>query len=88
MELGVGHALTSFLDEKGVPGMVQQTAIICPQSLMGPANDSIRAAVTASDGMAKYDEAIDRWSAYEVLTDLAAEEEQKAKLGMMIDMGI
>ena len=80
MELGVGHALTSFLDEKGVPGMVQQTAIICPQSLMGPANDSVRTAVTASDGMAKYDEAIDRWSAYEVLTDLAAEEEQKAKL--------
>lgn len=36
MELGVGEALTSFLDENGVPGIAQRTSIICPQSFMGP----------------------------------------------------
>lgn len=80
MELGVGHALTSFLDEEGVPGMVQQTAIICPQSLMGPVDEGVRRNLMAGDGMAKYDEARDPWTAYEVLTDLAAEEERKAAL--------
>ncbi len=30
MELGVGEALTSFLDEAGVPAMVECTKIICP----------------------------------------------------------
>ena len=80
MELGVGHALTSFLDEDGVPGMVQQTAIICPQSLMGPVEESTRKTLLAADGMAKYDEVKDPWTAYEVLTDLAAEEERKAAL--------
>lgn len=42
MELGVGQALTSFLDENGVPGIVQQTAIICPESLMGPVDEAQR----------------------------------------------
>lgn len=35
-ELGVGKALVSLLDENGVPGIVQHTAIVCPQSLMAP----------------------------------------------------
>lgn len=34
MELGVGEALTSFLDEASVPTVVERTKIICPQSLM------------------------------------------------------
>ena len=67
MELGVGYALTSFLDEKGVPSMVQQTAIICPQSLMGAAEEDIRRSLMAKDGMGRYDEYVDRESAYEVL---------------------
>lgn len=67
MELGVGHALTSFLDESGVPTMAQQTAIICPQSLMGPVEDGQRRNLMATDGMGKYDEYVDRESAYEVL---------------------
>ena len=68
MELGVGQALTSFLDENGVPTIVKQTAIICPQSLMGPAEDSLRRSLMAEDGMGKYDTYVDRESAYEVLT--------------------
>ena len=67
MELGVGCALTSFLDEQGVPSMARQTAIICPQSLMGPVEDERRRRLMAADGMAKYDLSVDRESAYEVL---------------------
>ncbi len=83
MELGVGHALTSFLDEEGVPTVVQQTAIICPQSLMAPVDEGVRAQLMSADGMDKYDEAVDLDSAYEVLLEINAEEdaqEQEAAL--------
>ena len=80
MELGVGHALTSFLDEEGVPGMVQQTAIICPQSLMGPVEESVRNRLMSSDGMDKYNQYVDNWTAYEALTDMAEAAEKEAAL--------
>ena len=76
MELGVGEALTSFLDEEGVPAMVQRTKIICPQSLMAAPEPMVRAKVLMRDGMEKYDDAVDNLSAYEVLT----EEAEKAEL--------
>ena len=72
MELGVGHALVSVLDADGVPGIVQQTSIICPQSLMSPADEATRNQMKAMDGMSKYDVAYDSETAYEVL------EQQKA----------
>ena len=79
MELGVGYALTSFLDENGVPTMVQHTAVICPQSLMGPVEDSIRRGLITRDGMSKYDQYIDRDSAFEVLENqMAMEAKEKA----------
>lgn len=68
MELGVGEALTSFLDEEGVPGMVQRTSIICPQSLMAPAEEETRRLLMSRDGMTKYDVSVDPLSAYEELT--------------------
>ena len=55
MELGVGEALTSFLDEAGVPAMVERTKIICPQSLMSVPEPMVRAKVMMHDGMEKYD---------------------------------
>lgn len=78
MELGVGHALTSFLDEDGVPGIVQQTAIICPQSLMAPAEDSVRRAAMAGDGMQKYDTYVDNWSAFEELSQQQDQADKEA----------
>lgn len=80
MELGVGEAITSFLDENGVPGMAQRTSIICPQSFMGPVDESVRAALTAGDGMSKYDVMVDNQSAYEVLSDIQAKDEEQARL--------
>lgn len=76
MELGVGEALTSFLDEAGVPTMVERTKIICPQSLMAAPEPMVRAKVMMHDGMEKYDEFVDNVSAYEVLT--AEREEAEA----------
>lgn len=80
MELGVGEALTSFLDEKGVPTIVQKTSIICPQSLMAPCDDSIRRQMMQSDGMAKYDAMQDRDSAYEMLGREKEKQEQEDQL--------
>ena len=78
MELGVGEALTSFLDEGGVPAMVQRTKIICPQSLMTAPEPMARAKVLMRDGMEKYDDYVDNLSAYEVLTE-EAEKAETAK---------
>lgn len=80
MELGVGEALTSFLDEQGVPTIVQRTKIVCPQSLMGVPEPMARMKTMLHDGMEKYDDAADNLSAYEVLTeqaDAAALEKQR-----------
>ena len=78
MELGLGEALTSFLDEGGVPAMVQRTKIICPQSLMTAPEPMARAKVLMRDGMEKYDDYVDNLSAYEVLTE-EAEKAETAK---------
>ncbi|MBX9944670.1 MAG: DUF853 domain-containing protein [Reyranella sp.] len=68
-ELAVGEALLSFLDAKGVPTPVERCLIAPPQGRIGPAKDAERAAILSASPMAgKYDKAIDRASAYEVLT--------------------
>lgn len=76
MELGVGQALTFFLDEEGIPQRVMRTDIICPQSLMGPVDEAVRRNLMAADPMAKYDEYVDNESAYEILQEQAKEEMQ------------
>ena len=80
MELGVGKALVSLLDENGVPGIVRHTAIVCPQSRMAPCADASRRAALAGDGMGKYDQAVDNDSAYEELDRRRADAEFQAKL--------
>ena len=79
-ELGVGEALVSFLDEEGIPQMVQRTKIICPQSRMAPADPQIRSAAFAADGMTKYDVMVDSVSAYELIRDQKAKDEEAARL--------
>ena len=78
--LGVGHALVSLLDADGVPGIAQQTAIICPQSRMAPCDDASRKSALAGDGMGKYDASVDNDSAYEELERRRADAEFQAKL--------
>jgi len=67
-DLGVGEALVSLLDAKGVPGVVGRTLIRPPSSRLGPATKAERKAVIEdSPVLGKYDETIDRESAYEIL---------------------
>jgi hypothetical protein len=68
VELGVGEALVSFLDAKGVPTPVERCFVKPPQGRIGPVSDAERAAIVKASPLAgKYDKTIDRESAYEVL---------------------
>jgi DNA helicase HerA-like ATPase len=72
VELGVGEALVSFLDAKGVPEPVERCFIAPPRGRIGPASDAERAAMVKASPLAgKYERTIDRESAYEVLTGRA-----------------
>lgn len=67
-ELGVGEALVSLLDEKGRPGVTERAWMAAPGSRIGPATEAERQAIRAASLVAgKYERAIDRESAYEIL---------------------
>lgn len=87
-ELGVGEALVSFLDEKGIPTPVERAFICPPQSRIGPATDSERAAViNHSVVRGFYEKQVDRESAYEVLKARAAQSAETAEEGKGFDWG-
>lgn len=68
-ELGVGEALVSTLDDKGAPRPVERVFIRPPESRLGPVTAEERAQTLAASPLAgRYDQAIDRDSAYEMLT--------------------
>jgi hypothetical protein len=76
MNLETGEALVSFLDEKGAPQMVERAKILFPLSQIGAITEGQRLdAIKQSRIYGKYDNAIDRESAFEVLL----EESEKAK---------
>ena len=71
--LGVGEALVSLLDDKGRPNITDKTLIRPPASRLGPVTDAERAAIVAASPVgALYDTAVDRESAYEMLSGRAA----------------
>jgi hypothetical protein len=79
-ELGVGEALVSFLDEKGIPGIVERAKIVPPQSQIGPIlpeerNHLIRSSVIYG----VYEKQIDRESAFEILQKKFAQEDADEK---------
>lgn len=68
IEMGVGEALVSTLQAKGVPGMVEQTLIRPPTSRIGPITAAERSAVRERSPVgARYDRTLNRESAQEVL---------------------
>lgn len=76
-EVGTGEAVTSMLEEDGVPGVAQRTLIRPPSSQLGPISEAERrATITASPLAGRYEERIDRDSAAE---RLAARAEAVAK---------
>ena len=88
-ELATGQALVSFLDAKGVPGIVEKAMILPPQSAMGPIDDERRRAeIEADDLYGKYEDEVDNESAYEIINaereamlqeEIAAAKEQQKK---------
>lgn len=67
-ELAVGEALVSMLDAKGQPCITQRVWMAAPGSRIGPATDAERQALRAASLLGgKYDQALDRESAYEIL---------------------
>ncbi len=83
MNLETGEALVSFLDEKGAPTMVQRAKILFPLSQIGAISEAQREEIIRKSRIyGKYDKAVDRESAFEVLMEesekeLAAIEEEK-----------
>jgi len=78
-EMGVGEALVSVLDPKGVPTPVQRTLVRPPMSRIGIADEPVVAGIRSQSRMIPmYAETIDRESAYELLTAKAKILEQQA----------
>ena len=71
-QLGVGEALVSTLEAKGVPSVVGRTMMRPPSSRMGTITEAERRAVMDSSPVrGLYDSVIDRESAFEVLAERA-----------------
>jgi len=67
--LGIGEALVTALDEKGIPTPLVHTLLRAPASRMGILTDAEIDGVAARSGLAsKYNEPVDPDSAYEMLT--------------------
>ncbi len=80
MELGVGEALVSVLEDKGVPAPVERTMVRPPSSRIGPATLQERQAVMAASPVGPmYDKTVDRESAHEMLKKKVEEETKDAE---------
>lgn len=81
MNLGVGEALVSTLEKKGVPSIVQRTLIRPPSSRLGVLTKKERTDLMKLSPVGElYDKMVDRESAYEILKERAvknAELEEK-----------
>lgn len=78
--LGTGEALISALDEKGRPTPLAATMMRAPMSRMDVLSDSeIKKVLDASKLIKKYNEEIDRESAYEILSEKIEKAEKEAE---------
>ena len=78
MQMGVGEALVSTLENKGVPSIVDRVLIRPPTSRIGPISAGERAEVrTRSPVGARYDTPLDRESAAEILQERAAKKAEE-----------
>ncbi len=86
LELKVGEALVSMLENKGEPSIVQRTLIRPPEGRIGPLTDAERRAIIAASPFAgKYETVKNRESAEEMLaqrgSQAAAAKEAEASAG-------
>ena len=72
LELGVGEALVSLLDEKGIPGITERAWMLAPGSQIGPITPLERRDLIAkSMVVGVYEQEVDRESAFEKLRERA-----------------
>ena len=77
-QLGIGEALVTMLNEKGIPTPLAHTMLCAPRSRMDVLTDEEIDAITGKSKMvAKYNKAIDSESAYEILTEKLKEAAEK-----------
>ena len=78
MNLETGEALVSFLDEKGAPTMVERAKILFPLSQIGAVTEGQRLDIIKQSRIyGKYDNSVERESAFEVLMAEAEQAEVK-----------
>ncbi|MDX2260017.1 MAG: helicase HerA-like domain-containing protein [Hyphomicrobiaceae bacterium] len=78
LELAVGEALVSVLENKGEPSIVQRTLIRPPEGQIGPITaEQRREMMSRSPVAGRYEQAVDRVSAHELLAKRAGEVAQK-----------
>jgi len=79
-EMGVGEALVSTLQNKGVPAPVQRVLVRPPNSRMGPASAAERQTVLDGDiNRKRYLQPMDPHSAHEMLAERTAARQKKAR---------
>ena len=82
LELGVGEALVSLLDAKGVPGITERAFVLPPASQIGPITPDERKKLTESSVVAGvYERTVDRESAFEMLQKRAEAGKTPAQSG-------
>ena len=81
-DLATGEALVSFLDEDGKPSVVERARVLFPACRMAAADPGIVSGAIANQHelMAKYEEAVDRESAFELIGQARAEADEAARL--------
>ncbi|MBP6022844.1 helicase HerA-like domain-containing protein [Ferruginibacter sp.] len=79
-QLGIGEALVTMLNEKGIPTPLAHVMLCTPRSRMDVLTDGeIDAIAGKSKLVAKYNQAIDSESAYEILTAKLEEAAEKSQ---------
>lgn len=79
-QLGTGEALVSTLQDKGIPSPVQKTLVAPPRCRMGSITDAERAQVRADSPVGgRYDTAVNRESAAEILARRTQQAAEQAK---------
>ena len=80
LELGTGEALVSFVDEEGMPSVVELTKILPPQSYMGEiSKEELDSIISNSIMEEKYRMPVERESAFEKLSQVREERENEKK---------
>lgn len=83
--MGIGQALITVLNEKGIPTEVSVTHLCPPRAVMGPMPEpQYKELLSQSDMFKKYKDTLDPQSAYEILNSKmqkAAEEKAEAEQG-------